>query len=239
MKELIEKIKKYIGLLMILTVLVLVSEFLSLEKKTTISNEIGKNIKTDSADVYIAPGFSQNENAVVYYGKMRKISSGGDFNFYYYDISKDKIEERNNQYHWFWGLPYSIRFDDRAVEEYVKFMKSHVEDTLKITGIPKPDDCGYYEPGHCLKSLDIQKIEIYKVYPEYAVECLPQIKFVDEKYAEAEKNNFDFSILENNCQAINETLGEHDRINCKTLLKLTTVLALYNFEYQKFLQSHF
>ena len=85
MKELIEKIKKYIGLLMILTVLVLVSEFLSLEKKTTISNEIGKNIKTDSADVYIAPGFSQNENAVVYYGKMRKISSGGDFNFYYYD----------------------------------------------------------------------------------------------------------------------------------------------------------
>lgn len=99
-------------------------------------------------------------NKVTYFAGLKRFSTSGDMRFYWYDVAKKQRINPDDEYSWFFALPTKVPYDEKATEDWVKFIEENKTAVFKITGTRIPNDCGYYGPDHCIKSVNIDTIEI-------------------------------------------------------------------------------
>lgn len=100
---------------------------------------------------------------VTYYAELARFSTSGDMRFYWYDIAKKQRINPNDEYSWFFALPTKVPADEKATNDWVKYIEDNKTAVFKITGTREADDCGYYGPDHCIQSVNIDKIEVEDV----------------------------------------------------------------------------
>lgn len=120
-------------------------------------------ILTISLSIKKSPEIILPDNSIdeiVYYAKLKRISTSGDARFYWYDVDKKEIIDPDNQYTWFFALPTNVPNDSKATDDWIKYIKDNEDSIFKIRGTKKEDDCDYYGQGHCVQSININEIEV-------------------------------------------------------------------------------
>jgi len=104
--------------------------------------------------------FGHKSDEVLYYAKVKQISTSGDTRFYWYDTKLKRTINPDNQYSWFWAMPENVPSDPKATDEWVAKIKNNQDSVFKITGVREKEDCGYYDAQHCVQSIKVKSIKI-------------------------------------------------------------------------------
>lgn len=97
---------------------------------------------------------------ITYEAKIKSWSTSGDIRFYWYDVKTNKIINPEDQFSWFFAIPSLVSNDEKTTDNWVKFIEENKNAVFKITGTRLNDDCGYYDPDHCIENIDIKKIKV-------------------------------------------------------------------------------
>lgn len=97
---------------------------------------------------------------VVYYAKLKQISTSGDARFFWYDTESKEIVDPDNQYSWFFAMPVGVPDDLTTTTNWVSYLEDNSDSVFKITGTKSKADCDYYDKDHCIEDIDISSIEI-------------------------------------------------------------------------------
>ena len=103
---------------------------------------------------------SKQNNPVVNYAKVKRISTSGDARFYWYDTDTKLIKNPDDQYAWFFALPPFVPYNEITTNNWVKFINDNIDSVFKISGTKGKDDCDYWDPDHCVENIDIKMIEV-------------------------------------------------------------------------------
>lgn len=122
-----------------------------------------KNTKISNKELiinYASQYGDREDNQVTYLAKVKKISTSGDAQFWWYDNTSKTIVDPNNQYAWFFALPSDVPKDSEATDKWVKFIQDNQDSVFKITGTRGNDDCEYWGQDHCIENINIKSIEL-------------------------------------------------------------------------------
>lgn len=116
--------------------------------------------KQEIKEKTINNSIEKDKQQIVYFAKVKQISTSGDIRFYWYDTEFEQVKDIDNEYAWFWAMPVDVPDDLESTDGWVGFIRDNSNSVFKITGTRGQDDCDYYGPDHCIEDVNIDRIEI-------------------------------------------------------------------------------